>query len=989
MTQSTSDNLLVTLRKEMALRGWARPSSLVPADAGQDSLLAALGSLRVDCEIGRGPHAGQWRLSDAARRAVLHQWAPDELAGISRENGDIVARSIARALGAVPVDFQRASSEELTYLRAAVSWLPQLDRVAPDLGEQIERALGRAVIREDVRHLTRHRIVGRVGNLRTMQAVVDRTTPGRPAMLSVSGSGGTGKSTLLAMFLDKLSSKRPDIAALRFDFDRADLNPNQTTTLDRALMQQIGEALPHLRAQCDDVCTNLRAETAMDMRSIAAEQAIAGDDRSVGEAYDDAKSTYFQESAKSSHSSALGYFMNLAGQEYKRMVLVFDTFERVEAAGPRAIASTLDWAAQVSRFFDGAFTLISAGRTELGARPSQFSRLERIELGDLGAADARRLLAARGCSHELAVALARRLPRRSPLVLHLAAEAIAHGSPKEQVQLLRDIEQGNVSPELISGYLYKRVFHHIDDPLLRQYVIASLALPELHPALLHRVIVPLIEPEQADNYSRAADIFERLGAVRWLMQPLEGDRIRLRPDLRTLVVELMRGDPASRRIHARVRNGAIRFHQSAHFSDWDEAMALYHKILRAQERDVGRSELARFGDEVTRHARYLVPYVDDLPPFARVMLSERAGNEVNLEAASEVLSDLQWQRLMDGPDGHNGHGRELVTRQDPLAAHRLYRARPTTRDGLPPAYALQAACDTARWDEFDVDFDIACERLYERIEKAKRWGPHLTHLAALLRFSLLARPNKHIGGLQSLTRHLMGRCSPYGAAVGIADMVAVAEVFHRQEYLLPDFLEKLRPGEQRNRVAFLRGPYFPDPGAGLTASSMFSYNRDPAVPPDGLTPHGWMTVGDVRELHGQRWSVFQRKYRAARKLVLPRQNRTPALVMTLPELYRPLRQAMSETFARDEHRLEAIARELRHLFAVMPYEFQEGQFARYAAIDPQTWFYALCEHADRSEALPQLVALCDSIAPRTAKRWSKVAHAHKLWNAELLASRRY
>jgi hypothetical protein len=591
----------------------------------------------------------------------------------------------------------------------------------------------------------------------------------------------------------------------------------------------------------------------------------------------------------------------------------------------------------------------------------------------------------RGCSDSIARAIARTLPRRSPLILHLAAEALLRSSPYDREQIVRDLEQGNVAPELVSGYLYKRVFTHIDDPALRRYVSASLALPELHPDLLEHVLVPILEPEREGDSGYSARLFEDLTAIRWLMQKLEGDRVRLRPDLRTLIVDLMRSDPESRHLHTRVRNRAIRFHRSKPHSPWDQAMGLYHTIIQAQQCGASKADLAQFCDEVTQAAQYLTPYVADLPLSLRLMLSQHDGNEVNLEEASQYLSDEQWQRLMDGADGHNGHGRELVTRHDPLVAHELYRARPTTRDGLPPAYALHAACDTGRWEELDVNFAVACNKLYDQISSARRWGPHLLHLAALLRFSLFAIPERYIRSLQSLTHHLLGRCSAYGASVSIADMVAIAEVFHGEDHLTPQFIDRLRPGDQTNRIAFLRllrNRHWP--GIGFTASAVFSFNRQPAVDAKWLGPYEFMNVGDVHELHGRRWSAFQRRYREVQKLILPSLvGEFPHLKMRLPELYRPLRQAMSETFAEHDVRRFALAHEMQQLFSVVPHELQSDRFEHYAAVDPHTWFYALCEHADRSEALPQLVELCSTIAPGSATRWAKVADLYRLWNARL------
>jgi hypothetical protein len=974
MTRTVSDDLLDTLRRKMALRGWVRPSILLPESRGHDDFLKALGQLRAECDIGRGEFAGQWRLRDAARRAVLLACGPDELAALSEPDGDIVTASIARALGAVPFDPDRASPDELAHLRAALSWLPPSNPTAPDMSMRIDQAIGKALIRDDVEHLTRHRIIGRAPHLRKMRDVVGAATDRRATMLSISGSGGIGKSTLLAVFLDQLARERPDIAILRFDFDRADLNPNLLTSLDRALIQQIGQALPGLRARCEEAYRQLRSETASNLRE-------------MGRMWESSEAAGALESARSTHSSTAAHFMNLASRDCRQIVLAFDTFERVEAAGLHAVDATLEWASTVSNYAEGPFTLIVAGRTKLLTVPGGFASLRRIELGDLGLRDAIMLLQRRACPPEIARAVVRLLPRRSPLVLHLAAEAILRGSAADHEQLIRELEQGNLAPELVSGYLYKRIFDHIDDPLLRRYVSASLALPELAPELLTRVLVPIVEPGRANDEAHAASLFERMAAIGWLMQPVGEGRVCLQPDLRGLVVELMRSDRTSRALHAEVRARAIEHHRRRRRSPWDAAMLLYHTIMQGQDRGADKAWLAEFGEAVSEYAQYLTRYVDDLPITLRLMLSQREGNEVNLQAAREYLSDEQWRRLMDGPDGHDGHGRELVARQDPLVAHELYRGRSTRPRGLPPAYALQAAFDTARWDELEVDVPRLCDHIHEQISNARRWGPSLLHLAALLRYSMGAWPMHEIPVLQSLTSHLMERCSPYGAGIAVADTVALAEVFHGQTYLGPEFLEKLRPGEQANRIYTLRalhGGRRPD--INLTASAVFSFNREPAVPPDGLSPDAFEAIADPGALNGQRWPAFQRWYRTAQKTQMAFRDPATRPLLLLPELYRPLRQAMQEVFAQDEGRLYELAHRTQSLFRIVPHELSGHHFTHFARIDPHTWFYALCEHADRSESLGQLVELCSAIAPRDAERWFRTAQLYYLWSSRLGAN---
>jgi len=987
--------ILAGLMRKMALDNWVQPGELLAASLAPERVLRILAQLGTVCTVGRGQRDGLWRLGDDARKHVLRRLSErslDRAMGAAADNP--VAVSVRRATGRAPVDTGTASMQELSDLRAATTWLAPSQISAGLPADVLDNRIERASLREDLQLLTGQEMIGRSAHMARLHAFVAAGADDNEDVrtLLVSGPGGSGKSTLLFKLQDDLQ-RDERIVVMRFDFDRADLNPLLPTVLERELIAHIGRAVPDLRAACDEAVGRSRAFAAESARELLA---TPGQDNGSPGAYNTGgtHSSDGLESSRSLQQSELGYMFLRLRLQSERMVMMFDTFERVEAAGPRAIDQVLRWTENIVRLAQLPASVIIAGRRELDAGHHLLRYGERMRVGDLTRPQSRRLLALRGCPPRLASLLAERLQVRTPLVLQLATEAAMQGSDEENARLLAALEHGLVPANLLSGYLYTRILAHIDQPLLRRYALASIALPELSPALVAQVLMPVMEPGRRIEDDAAFAILDDLAKVHWLMERPGNGLLRLRPDVRSLILELVRADSDSQVLNDQVRAGALE-HHLAQGSDWDAAMALYHEIMMEQGPPIAaaaahvkarrtRALKRRYGARLRMHARFLLPFIDDFPTPLRLALSAHDGSEVDLDLAQRELSHEEWQRLMDGTDGFDGRGQQLLGYQDPLIAHQLYAARPTSRGALPPAYALQAACDTARWDELAVDLPRACAELKARFANARRWRPHLYHLAALLRYALFAQPRDPMPELAALTATIMARCAAYGAAPAIADLVAMAEVFHKRAYLTPDFLDKIKPGDATNRIIVLHARTGGRPvTARLTAAAVVSLN-DPKsatllTQGDGRTPP-WEAFA---QLQGQLWSQFQQFYRGLQKSVLHRVDPARGARIDLPEFYRPLRQALLEAYTEEPDALRRLADALRTPLRHFPAELEPDAFMINAGRDPFTWFYALVQYADRCAALADVIALAVTHAPPAAGRLHKVATLYRFWCATL------
>ncbi|MDR5753013.1 MULTISPECIES: hypothetical protein [unclassified Caballeronia] len=113
------NGLLVRLRRAMALRGWFKPHDLLAADLPTERALDVVGRLYADCEVGRGPRDGMWRMLDAPRRKVLSDWEHGDAGEAVQEalehdaRGDPVTLAIGRALGAIGMESASASAREI------------------------------------------------------------------------------------------------------------------------------------------------------------------------------------------------------------------------------------------------------------------------------------------------------------------------------------------------------------------------------------------------------------------------------------------------------------------------------------------------------------------------------------------------------------------------------------------------------------------------------------------------------------------------------------------------------------------------------------------------------------------------------------------------------------------------------------------------------------------------------------------------------------
>ncbi|MGT2455432.1 hypothetical protein ACU4GI_20245 [Cupriavidus basilensis] len=942
---------------------------------------------------------------DRPRTDILTASSQEEILhaanAVFRETGDVVAGALVRALrdGDGDRDSGDLTARELSDWIAARRWLGLDTATADGTDTLLARNLFQASRRDDLQRMTWHGVFGRERHLKGLfSALCVQAPPDRAGgvLVNLSGKGGAGKSTLLARLMEGLPELRPDMVSVMLDFDRADLDFQDPATLDREVVTQMGHLLPEMSPLCAEVASDIRRNAVEEMQFELRQHSRAG---VLRKRIAEPNLSLSKESAISfTRSSLMGVLSNLRDSGHA-LALVLDTFERIESAGDTAVESVFRWTRSLAQALgDDRFFLIVSGRVPLPDAVVRSYQATRIELGDLSEASARSLLRAQGCDALIARDMAAALPSRTPLVLHLAARAAVGRPAFEQVELVEALRAGHMPGELVAGYLYERILKHIDLPLARQYAFPALALPEITVDLVQQVLIPEVEPDRSD-FDRSSDaerIFLELGAISWLVQPARDQgRLRLRSDLRALMMDLVGSDTGSASMANAIRRRAISYHAQRPDA-WDQAMGLYHLLMTD---NVQNSLVGQAAESIAQAARYLRPFVDELPKAAQLLISDRAGDEVDLRAAQHHLPDREWADLMLGVPGRSGRGQGLVEQGDPLTALKLYQERPFGELERPPTFVLQAMCDSAQWDMPEVGVEATCEEMANQLlSHPRKWRPMLLRLHWLTRLCLFRSSAPLASVHVQLLESVMSRCLPYGVTLQIADTIAIAEALQNTRLLHAQFLAEDVPAQQLSRIAAIHQRRFGEksgssvPLAGLVA---LQYELEEFSHPIVLA-HVDQELGIpvseyVRTLHGKPWSAFQTMFRKLQKVsplpaldAVPIWNDRDIRRMGLwPEFYRPLRQALLEAFPEPEDIID-LGRAVRPLFSLTPREFLPERFDAIVSADPPLWLLTLVQFADRAKVLLDLADAAADARPR-ADKLRTVGAALRNWQRMALA----
>ena len=983
--------------RRLSIRGWSTYAGWTDMPAWGANALDIVERIRHQCEVGRGDNSGSWRLSDAARREAFSAWPLEDvkqvLMMLPDSDVDRVSQALSTLLGLRPFDPGSATAQQLADLLAARSWLPKTLALPQALSDLSASQLHQASVHDDYRALTKHGVFGRREAIAKIEQHL-RDVPNPTVYLT--GKGGSGKSTALAMLRLELQRQKDCIVVL-LDFDRPELTMKESSALDRELIAELGRAAPQLAAKSASLLNEIREMAADDVRERL--RSVPEDQRHLRDVISTSLSmTYSAESTSSSSQSRLFELLeHLTVLPAQRLVLLLDTFERVESAGSSAVYDVSRWLSGLSSLLPSwSIARVLSGR---GKAATQIDVSLNVSMDDLSIVDARELLVQQACPPVMAKKLASLLPSRTPLVLLLAADAVRRSGVEGRQKLMEALRAGQIPAWTIEGYLYQRILQHLDDPLARKYAIASVILPELSLDLVLQVLIPVTEPGRAGDSHYAQQVFDALKKVGWLVILTGSGHIRLREELRSTMLKILNGSTFDNRACSKLRRRAITYHLKQETA-WDKSMHVYHRLLLGAEKQqkVDKAVLA----EVRTYAEYLVDFSDDLPVQVASLLSRQADEAIDLYDAIEVLCDSEWKQLMEGEGQKTGRGQYLVDKVDPVQALQFYNKRPTAALGNPPTFVLQAMCDAAQWDDPDLSVHDVLEELVHTVERSpKVWRETLLRLQWLTRLVLFRHGAEIARGsapdLEWALGRILERCSLYGVTTQLADTFAMAEAMYGRLFFRKDIYQRVKGHVNRDnqvsaddlrarspRLSTLRnrgiGGYDNPlvlPWEACIARSDFetaleeSHRSIPIT--DSLAELEFLFDGPLtgyKLLHGAPWAEFQRFIRSLKDYVplgdwssnktVKRGSFSFVYNLDVPiglwsEFYRPLRQIWMDDLSQNAIKLSTLASTFNHLVPVVPKELSEASFVATVFREPRIWFFVLAQHADRSGKLLELL----------------------------------
>jgi hypothetical protein len=546
--------------------------------------------------------------------------------------------------------------------------------------------------------LLRHGLVGRNKAKSQVEAFMDaphktdnRTVP----VLTLTGIGGVGKSTLLAEIL------RPRLTALLngagaspiviIDLDRLAFRPHAEAELSYEVSRQLEVAWPELAG---GMAAARAAETVsrLERREFAA-----------------GASSDVETSSRSSSSFKWRIQELIAGstRRVEPVTLILDTFEEWQRARSFAGPSS-SWNSPESVMAEWlrglrdhmgleGLRVVVSGRAQFDSMPG-----EEIELGDLETESATELLVRLGVERGAASRL-EAIVGGNPLSLHVAARFVRKLTTEDRESFLSgDRLDAALDEDLRRAVLYDRFLNHIGDDDVKRLAHPGLLIRRVTPQVIREV---LAEPCGFVNMSneQSERLFERLADEVWLVRRAEDGSLRHQPEVRRPMVAMMSRDPKmrarARDIHERAARWYNRQPDLMEQPSMATVEAFYHRMmLSAGEPPIvgqgsvsGRSSAEQ--DHHTRFAWELGESVTEMAPAVEAQLRLLRGERLTPELA-ELLPDTLWERHVAVA------GASLVELDEAGAAVDLFLKRPMSGFTDPPEWLAQAFSDSARWDEY-------------------------------------------------------------------------------------------------------------------------------------------------------------------------------------------------------------------------------------------------------------------------------------------------
>jgi hypothetical protein len=705
--------VLLAVGERAALSGAVAPRDLVRDLEGEEAAYT-LDMLAPEFDRTLAGDGWTWTLRTGPRQETLVRLvasgavstALDDVADLPTDAAGIALRELVAGHVTPSALFANAISRGSApaTLVQALTWAAPLGGFAGDLAEARRRA-HLAELGDSYGVLMRHGVFGREEELLKLQAFaetpVDQSKP--VPLLPVVGIGGTGKSTLLAFFvqpyLDRLAAGDPTApAVVVIDFDRVLFRVNAEVELSLELTRQLGCAAPVASADF----SVLRYQTAEQRR-------YTGTELSVGSDYVETQS---RDTSDFEYQASL--LIQMHELQDRPVLLVLDTFEEWQRDRPDPGAERASWNDPEQRILAWIARLRStmglrglrvvvSGRAEVTTTVAVEAR-QPLLLSDLHRPAALAVLGAHNITGPPAESLVD-IAGSNPLTLRVAARFYLRLEPAERQRFLAgeaDAALG-LDAEMRRAVLYDRFLSHIDDCRVQRLAHPGLVLRRVTASLVRHVLAGLCGLGEIDANTAIA-LTEKLADEIWLVRRTP-DGLRHQPDVRRAMLRMMSEDPEHAETARRIHEAAIRWYESGRDRELSteaaEVESFYHRLMMEPgDKPVlgGQWEASPEGEEPNRRwaglALALGGAVAELPAGVAAQVRVLSGEDLP-DNEGQLLPDAAWNRWIAR------RGAALMAEDSGALALDLLAARMSQRAVTEePAWLAQACSDTARWDDY-------------------------------------------------------------------------------------------------------------------------------------------------------------------------------------------------------------------------------------------------------------------------------------------------
>jgi len=636
------DPELVRYRQASAVLSAFDPFQLQPSGKfDPKSKNDSLNNLLLLCEpVTQGIEQGLWSMTLSHRRETLRELGnrtkmKAALAANVKRSDSPTQRMFERLLSTAPLKLDKLPREDLAATLEATGWVEGIIDGLPT-PDELRVAISRLDLFAPMQRLAGEGFVGREKELEQLHTYVFGKKLDWP--LFVFGSGGVGKSTLLARFvLDQAAVENFAIAYI--DIDRPTILPEKPLTI---LLEVITQLQQQLSVPAKATQSLIKEITYSLSRYDRTRHAESGADPNSSWVID-----IFSQ----------GFEQWLKG---KRALLIIDTLEEAQFLGSDVIWPLIEFLRKLHASLP-ELRLILSGRTlppeyaeqtfakkfgtpklnvedpkllakiPLPQRPLSVSVLEPGPALKLLKSSLKNLTATAVDTKSLQEVIS--LVGGNPMVLKLAGRLLA----EEGVDKLRTERRevfAKLKAEKIQALLYGRILRHLHNEDVRKVAYPGLIVRRIEPKVIREVLAGPCELDLTKD-PNALEIFSNLSreAALVYVDP-EDSSLRHRADVRRSMLEDLTDHVRPAVVEA-INQAAVKYYRPLP-GDIARAEEIYH-LLR-----LGTTEIVLDTRWLPGAARYLQGALDEVSAQQRLWLADKLNVTLG-KSVRETASQERWE----------------------------------------------------------------------------------------------------------------------------------------------------------------------------------------------------------------------------------------------------------------------------------------------------------------------------------------------------------